>query len=531
MGQEEDAKIRTVKELLCKLVDKRAWEQALVIGEYLASLEPDSILAYQALGYAALNMRDLEKSEQYFQKAMDRGDCEAMTYLQVARLHSCKNDLNGEIFWLEKTLEQDPDSVVARYNLALTRRALGEPDAAEGLLREIVQKHPDNIPSWKSLAEIHLAAGDMEAAEQDLRSAVAADGKISQIHADLATILKQRDKHDEAVAEYFRALETEPQNPFRYYDIGDTFLALNENDKAITYLMKAVDMDPDNPLFSYNLGLAFFQTGRYSDCEAANLAALRNDSHMMSARTNLGLSVTTNLGLAYLNQGKLAEAEQCFRRNLLLTASSHFNLGLALHWQCKYDEALVHLLHAVELVPDDVPYLDMAGNAWLELGDLDHAQEAFEKAISINSGYPPAQYDLGVVFSRRKGMEKEALDQFMKAIALDEAYPLPYYAAACIHALEGKKDPALENLRKAVDRGFTNRTHADEDHDLDSLRDDPEFRKIMDIMASKNGQAEKSKNASEKPVKRQAQGEPGKKVLGSGKAHESIDPEVMRYIW
>ena len=297
--------------------------------------------------------------------------------------------------------------------------------------------------------------------------------------------------YDEALSSYFAALELAPNDATRYYDIGDTYLALGDTDNAISFLWKATELDPGNTVALYDLGLAFFNAGRYWDCEAASRAAIQADPDMINGRTNLGLSATTNQGLAYLNLGKLTDAEHCFRQNLRLTASSYFNLGLALHRQERYDEALVNFLHAVELVPDDAEYWDLIGNAWLELDDLKKAQEALERSVAIDPDYAPANYDLGVVFSRAKVKENDAMNLFRKAVALDELFPLPYYAMACLQALEGKKKPALENLRNAVDRGFTDRKHADGDHDLDTLRDDPEFQKIMKRMAPKRARGDR----------------------------------------
>jgi tetratricopeptide (TPR) repeat protein len=533
MEQENGAKIKTVKELLYRLMDNKAWEPTLAIGEYLASLEPDGLLAWQAQGLAALNLHDLDKSEEYFQKALERGDTNPVTYFQLARIHAFRNDLNGKIFWLKKSLELDPEDVISLFNLALTHQTLGERDIAEEILKKIVEKHPDYVPAWRALSDLHRAAQNLDAAEQDLEKAIAADGRIGQLHADLAYILKERDQYDKALPEYFQALELNPDNPIRYYDIGDTFLALNENDRAISFLKKATEIDPENPLYNYDLGLAFFNAGRYVECEAANRTALMFDSQMRKARTNLGMSVTTNLGLAYLHLGKLKEGEQCFRQNLQLVASSYFNLGLALHWQGKYDEALTNFIRATELASDDSEYWDMVGNAWIELDDLDQAKEALDKAIALDQKYPLAQYDLGVVFSRQKGKEKEAMDQFNKAIAIDDAYPLPYYAIACLHALAGKKDLALETLRKAVDLGFSNREHADADHDLDSLREDPEFVEIMNRMDKKKDRSLDDSDSQEKEPVRKIAPATAKKGLGSSRAaYASRDQEEwQRYIW
>ena len=60
MPANDDAKIRNLEELLFLLVKNRQWEKTLIIGEYLDSLHPRSIVASQALGFAALNLGELD---------------------------------------------------------------------------------------------------------------------------------------------------------------------------------------------------------------------------------------------------------------------------------------------------------------------------------------------------------------------------------------------------------------------------------------------------------------------------------------
>ena len=530
-----DTKIQSLKDLLFQLIEKKDWEKTLVIGEYLASLDPEGIMAYQALGFASLNLNNLEESEKYFDMALERGDDDPMTFIQLARIHSSRNDLNGEVFWLKKTLEKDPANLIALYNLALTNLTLGDAGAAKEVLLEIVKKHPDHIPTRRTLADIHRAEQDLDSAEQDLRDAIAVKSTISQLHADLASLLRERERYDDALAEYFQALELDPDHPTRYHDVGATLLAAGKADQAISFLKKATDLAPHEPYLHYELGRALFDAGRYHECELANKAALHHyDSGRYAVKKNLGLNILNSLGLAYLNQSELGEAEECFRKSIGLTASSYFHLGLSLHWQGKYDEAITYLLHAVDLMPEQPVYWDMAGNAWLELGDLEHAREAFRHAIALDPKYPPAQYDLGVVLSRMKGMEDEAKKQFALAISLDETYPLPYYAIACLYALEGNRKLALEHLRKAVDLGFTNRGHADTDTDLDSLRDDPEFLDIMEKMSLQRSNSYRTSVKTDKSrTVDTADGLPeGKKNLTSANAYTSMGDEGwMRYIW
>jgi quercetin dioxygenase-like cupin family protein len=57
--------------------------------------------------------------------------------------------------------------------------------------------------------------------------------------------------------------------------------------------------------------------------------------------------------------------------------------------------------------------------------------------------------------------------------------PTLHYNLACLEAVEGRRDSALDELRKAIDARPDVAGWAREDDDLVSLRDDPEFRALL----------------------------------------------------
>jgi tetratricopeptide (TPR) repeat protein len=479
MLQTKEEKYDELLKLLDLLRENRDWNKALIIGECLATIDPEDYFAYRVMGLASMELHDLDKSEEYFLKALEWGDPDSNTLLRIAMISSYRGDLNSEIYWIEKALEQDPDDPKVVYCLARAYMTRGENERAEELLQSILVTHPDHILSRIALADIYLLAQDLDKAEEQLREAITIQSDNPQLLHDLGYILKRKKNYKEALSLLFQALEFSPNKVEQYSEIGDAFIELGDSKNAISYLRKANELDPTHTLVCYNLGRAYFNLNRYESSIAVSKGALQHDPEMENGRTNHGLNATLYLGWAYLNSGKLQEAEQCFRKNLCLVASSYENLGRSLIRQEKYEEALQNSLRAVELDPENAMYWDLVGNAHLELNQLDEAQEMFEKAIDLNPDWSVGYYDLGVVFSMMKGRESAAMELFNHAIALNKEWPLPYYAIACLFALQNKKKSALNYLHKAILQGFKDRKHVDNDHDFDSLRDDKEFQEII----------------------------------------------------
>ena len=54
-----------------------------------------------------------------------------------------------------------------------------------------------------------------------------------------------------------------------------------------------------------------------------------------------------------------------------------------------------------------------------------------------------------------------------------------WYDLACMEALDGHPDKALDCLKKAFDYGYANFRHMEHDPDLDSIRNLPEFKDLL----------------------------------------------------
>ncbi|HUR55191.1 MAG TPA: hypothetical protein VMZ71_13740 [Gemmataceae bacterium] len=78
-----------------------------------------------------------------------------------------------------------------------------------------------------------------------------------------------------------------------------------------------------------------------------------------------------------------------------------------------------------------------------------------------------------------KGRLQDGLAVDKKLVAIRPADPTAHYNLACRYALLKQPDLAIVTLRKAVELGYRDFRYMLEDHDLDSIRKDPRFRKLL----------------------------------------------------
>jgi predicted TPR repeat methyltransferase len=160
-------------------------------------------------------------------------------------------------------------------------------------------------------------------------------------------------------------------------------------------------------------------------------------------------------GLALHQQGRLAEAEQCYRR-MLRTAPTHFDalhlLGVIAGQTNRFDEAHELLTRALKQRPQSAPALNNLGNTLGSLGRHEEAVQAFERALAVRPDDAKALRNRGTSL---RALEKpvEALASFDAALALQ-----PDYAEALIGRAEAlltlhRRSQAIDTFRQALALG------------------------------------------------------------------------------
>jgi hypothetical protein len=78
-----------------------------------------------------------------------------------------------------------------------------------------------------------------------------------------------------------------------------------------------------------------------------------------------------------------------------------------------------------------------------------------------------------------RGLLGRTLIMDRRLVRLKPDRPIPWYNLACTYTLMGLKELGFKALEKALDLGYRHIDHIHHDPDLESLRRDPRFERLM----------------------------------------------------
>ena len=104
--------------------------------------------------------------------------------------------------------------------------------------------------------------------------------------------------------------------------------------------------------------------------------------------------------------------------------------------------------------------------------------EFYKEEVRKNPDDALAHFGLGLAYDDL-GEVKEAIKSYKHAIRIDPNFKEAHYNLACRYSLLGDVSKALKSLGKAIDLGFDNIKHMESDSDLNGLRDEAGYKKLI----------------------------------------------------
>jgi tetratricopeptide (TPR) repeat protein len=228
----------------------------------------------------------------------------------------------------------------------------------------------------------------------------------------LGCVLRDEEKYDDAITNYRKAIDLDPNFAHAYYNLGNVLQDEEKYDDAIVNYRKAIDLDLKFAFAYNNLANALEDQKKYED-------AIVNYRKAIDLNPKFALAYN-NLGSVLRDERKYEDAIVNYRKAIDLDpnfALAYNCLGIVLEDQKKYEDAIVNYRKAIDLDPNFALAYNGLGNALQDEGKYEDAIVNYRKAIDLDPNFTLAYSGLGNAL-QHQGRYDDGKEKFAKASEL-----------------------------------------------------------------------------------------------------------------
>ena len=166
---------------------------------------------------------------------------------------------------LQRKVSEDPKSVLAHFELALTAKELGKIEQAIETLKQITKLNSSFLPAYLELGLIYRQQKDYALARHYHGLVLALNEKSSAAYFGMGMCYFYEGNLDEAQYNLEKSISLNAQNPQALTSLGAIYEKKNMLDDAEIVLKKSILLNPLNPKSPFNLGIIFERKKQYND--------------------------------------------------------------------------------------------------------------------------------------------------------------------------------------------------------------------------------------------------------------------------
>ncbi len=370
-------------------------------------------------------------------------------------------------------------------------RSIGRKLGVSTLLEGSVRKAEDQLRITAQLISTedgcHLWSQHYD---RQLRDVFAIQDEISRHIAEILEI-KLSPKEEDALGR----IPTADLHAYDFYLRGKQFY--NQYKKrgiefALRMFSQAIELDPNyarayagtSDCCAFLYLYAGSHASHLEQADQASLKAVELDPESAEAHASRGVALA--LKASYY------EAEAALERSLRLNPryfEGYFSYARVAFVQGKLEKAVEMYEKAEGAHPQDYQSPLLVAQIYDDMGRTEEAQRSrrrgvqlVEARLKLNPDEARALY-MGANGLVALGECAKGLEWARQAIELDPFDPMLLYNVACIQALAGRVEDALDCLERSIANGLTEKRWLEHDSNLDPVRGHPRFTTLLNTLA------------------------------------------------
>jgi tetratricopeptide (TPR) repeat protein len=320
------------------------------------AIRPDIAQAYLWRGMAESSEKQYDRAEADFQTALTKDANNPSAYQELGELRLRQGKNAEGVAMLEKSLDKNPNMVVALRDIVEVDLVAKQPEKAITRIQQQIAKSPKNPAFYALLGGVQLATKDFNGARDNAKKAMDMNPADEGAVRTYTSALANTGGTDVAIQTWQTWAAAHPKDGFAASMLGGLYEQKGDQAKAIE---------------QYKKSLAIDSSATTQGLSANNLAYL-----MVTSGQN------ADLALQYAQQA---------RRALPNSPSTADTLGWAYYYKGSYYTARDLLESASKAAPDDATIHYHLGMTYSKLGRRADAVAQLKKAIALGGSTQTAK--------------------------------------------------------------------------------------------------------------------------------------------
>jgi len=479
--------------------DQEKYDDALDLYTRIVEIDPNYREVSSKIGlFYLLQLVDYDKVKEIFEVIIDRDpnldtnssvDVLPVAYNSMGVVYQYQyEDYQKALAYYKQAVALAPNYAAAQQNIGLTYYNLEDYDAALIALNKVFSLDAERDVSSISehttyIATAYTYIGRIHHSQENYDEALANYTKASEFNPDsydayslMGKIYYLREDYDSALESFDNAIRIYPDGKDDHYLRGRILYKNGNYDEAVDAYTRVVELVPEFWSAQYDLGATYRKSKNYSQAVVAYSAAIdldrdhalsyfnRGKSYaMLGEYSNAIIDYSTALslegdnaiyyfarGAAYLDSKQYSAAIADNTRVIGLHPESdgaYLNRSMSHYHLGNYDDAISDFTFLIQQDSYRAYTHYYRGLSHYALGNYFDAISDITFHIQQNGGDEFAYYNRGLAYYAAGHLENAKNDNFA-AIRINDKFDLPYYQLGFLADNEGDSDDALWYFNK-----------------------------------------------------------------------------------
>lgn len=220
-------------------------EESLAASDLALTLKPDYLEAWINKGNTLRRTHRWSEALAHSDEALRHYPAEARLLLGKGLALQALERLEDSAEVLRQALALDPQQTEAHYALGAVLEEAGQPHLALLALAQALAQAPHHARAWNVRGLALQTLRQTTAADQAYRQAIALAPEAPEAHANLATLLEEQGRYDDALAGYQKAMALGGEQTALLRHVGDLHSAFRQHQRAVQTFRALCSLDPN----------------------------------------------------------------------------------------------------------------------------------------------------------------------------------------------------------------------------------------------------------------------------------------------